>query len=148
VIARNDAYPFAHEAGICIPSTGEGFITSNHVREKGVKKIQISKVKRDHNNKYVVEEIDPGIVLANGAVKYREGVLFCEQGSVTNPGGLVVMQTYAPYTTTPPLTNYHGRWFNSVNDVMIHSDGSIWFTDLAYGFEQDIRPRPQLPNQR
>ena len=52
-----------------------------------------------------------------------------------------------PYATTPLLTNFHGRWFNSVNDVIVHSDGSIWFTDPDYGFEQNIRPRPQLPNQ-
>lgn len=57
------------------------------------------------------------------------------------------METSPPYKTTPILTNYHGRWFNSVNDVVVHSDGSIWFTDPSYGFEQDIRPRPQLPNQ-
>ncbi|SPQ21347.1 7115df78-b77a-4322-8a19-b575c1a931d5 [Thermothielavioides terrestris] len=40
-----------------------------------------------------------------------------------------------------------GRPFNSVNDVVIHSDGSIWFTDPPYGFEQGYRTRPRLPSQ-
>jgi gluconolactonase len=80
-------------------------------------------------------------------VNYKSGILFCEQGTLTEPGGLVYMETSPPYRTEMILSNYHGRWFNSVNDVVVHSDGSIWFTDPVYGFEQDIRPRPQLPNQ-
>lgn len=45
------------------------------------------------------------------------------------------------------VSSFHGRPFNSPNDVVVHSDGSIWFTDPIYGWEQGIRPRPRLPNQ-
>jgi gluconolactonase len=45
------------------------------------------------------------------------------------------------------ITDFHGRPFNSPNDVVVHSDGSIWFTDPMYGWEQGIRPKPRLPNQ-
>ena len=81
-----------------------------------------------------------------------DGVLFCEQGSLTEPGGLTYMPTRInsaneKYTATTILSNYRGRWFNSVNDVVIHNDGSIWFTDPPYGYEQGIRPVPQLPPQ-
>ncbi|KAF1358544.1 calcium-dependent phosphotriesterase, partial [Lizonia empirigonia] len=51
------------------------------------------------------------------------------------------------YSSELLITGFHDRPFNSVNDVAIHSDGSIWFTDPIYGFEQGIRPPPQLPNQ-
>ncbi|KAL3425565.1 SMP-30/Gluconolaconase/LRE-like region [Phlyctema vagabunda] len=135
--------PFAHEAGVYIPSTAEIFITSNHLRIGGKKKIQISKVKKV-GEAWSVEPIEPGIVLANGAVNYKDGVLFCEQGSLTEPGGLVYMEAQAPYKTEVILSNYHGRWFNSVNDVVIHADGSIWFTDPTYGYDQGIRPLSQI----
>jgi gluconolactonase len=84
--------------------------------------------------------------MGNGGVNYKDGVLFCAQGTFTDPGGLVYMSSEPPYTTHILLNNYHGRWFNSVNDVVVHSDGSIWFTDPTYAFEQDLRPRPQLPS--
>ena len=32
---------------------------------------------------------------------------------------------------------HRGRRLNSPNDVIVHSDGSIWFTDPAYGIDSD-----------
>jgi gluconolactonase len=32
---------------------------------------------------------------------------------------------------------YEGRRFNSPNDVVVKSDGSIWFTDPSYGIDSD-----------
>lgn len=130
-----------------MPETGDIFITSNHVRANGKKHIQISKVKKTGLHSYKCEEIETGIPMANGAVNYKTGILFCAQGTFAESGGLVYMESSPPYATEMVLSNYHGRWFNSVNDVVVHSDGTIWFTDPAYGAEQDIRPRPQLPNQ-
>jgi gluconolactonase len=34
--------------------------------------------------------------------------------------------------------------FNSPNDVVVKSDGTIWFTDPSYGWLQGFRPRPLL----
>lgn len=47
----------------------------------------------------------------------------------------------------PLVTHFHGRDFNSPNDVVVAKDGAIWFTDPCYGNEQDFRQRPKLPNQ-
>jgi gluconolactonase len=33
--------------------------------------------------------------------------------------------------------NYEGRRLNSPNDVVVRSDGSVWFTDPAYGIDSD-----------
>jgi len=33
--------------------------------------------------------------------------------------------------------NYRGKKLNSPNDVIVKSDGTIWFTDPAYGIESD-----------
>jgi len=35
----------------------------------------------------------------------------------------------------PLATRYAGRRLNSPNDVVVHSDGSIWFTDPTYGID-------------
>ena len=37
--------------------------------------------------------------------------------------------------------NYEGRKFNSPNDVVERSDGSIWFTDPDYGILMDYEGR-------
>lgn len=168
IIAEDSNEPFAHEACVYDPATGDVFITSNHIRRAGEKHVQISRVTRvneaitneEHKSRYRLELVDPqpDIVLANGGVNYKNGILFCEQGSLTQIGGLTFMSIKSNpsvttatsrkiYSAKPLLTNYHGRWFNSVNDVVVHKDGSIWFTDPAYGYEQGIRPIPQLPAQ-
>jgi gluconolactonase len=46
------------------------------------------------------------------------------------------------------LNNYYGRQFNSLNDVAVHPvNKEIYFTDVTYGFNQNFRPEPGLPNQ-
>ncbi|KKK19345.1 hypothetical protein AOCH_002416 [Aspergillus ochraceoroseus] len=140
LLAENSAYPFAHEAGIFIPSSNTLFITSNLLQnETGTPKIQITKVK--------CEEISSPIPMANGGVNYKDGIIVCAQGSMDTPGGIYYMSPTPPYATSILTKDFHGRPFNSVNDVVVHSDGSIWFTDPIYGFEQGYRPRPRLPSQ-
>ncbi|KAL3483776.1 protein AkeP [Aspergillus germanicus] len=148
-VLENNRYPFAHEAGVYIPGIDSFFITSNRFRtEDGEQKIQISKITRK-NNTYTQEEIhpDPDIPMANGGVNYKDGILFCSQGTLTQPSALVYMEAHAPYKTTVLLNTFLDRRFNSINDVVVHSDGSIWFTDPPYGFEQGFRPEPELPAQ-
>ena len=46
------------------------------------------------------------------------------------------------------LNNYFGRQFSSLNDVAIHPrNKEMYFTDVTYGYLQDFRPAPILPNQ-
>lgn len=151
VILENKDYPFAHEAGVFIPEQNSLFVTSNQFKDPdtGKKKIQISKVNLSPNGTVLdSEEIDaPGVPMANGGVNYKDGILFCSQGTMNESGGIVYMQSTAPYKSVKLVSSYRGRDFNSVNDVVVHSDGSIWFTDPIYGSEQGIRPKPRLPNQ-
>lgn len=156
VLHENNDYAFAHEAGVFIASDSTLFITSNQYIDTatGKKKIQISKVTLDRSNGKTtaeVEEIHPdGIPMGNGGVNYQDGVLFCAQGGPdpsTQTSGLVYMEPRPPYRTRSLISSFHGRMFNSVNDAVVHSDGSIWFTDPIYGYEQGYRPKPQLPCQ-
>ncbi|TQV74369.1 SMP-30/gluconolactonase/LRE family protein [Denitrobaculum tricleocarpae] len=64
----------------------------------------------------------------NGHTRDREGRLVsCEHGgrriSRTEPDGSVVCV----------VDNYQGKKLNSPNDVVVKSDGTIWFTDPPYG---------------
>jgi gluconolactonase len=85
--------------------------------------------------------------MPNGGINYGPGILFCAQGSPSTPSALMHMSPSPPYTTHTLLDNFQGRQFNSPNDVVLHTDGSIWFTDPIYGFEQGFRPEPQLRSQ-
>lgn len=152
LLHENPDYPFAHEAGVFIERNNTLVITSNQYRDPatGERTVQITRVHLPSNGGAAVhcEEINPsGVLMANGGVNYEGGVLLCAQGSLHAPGGIVFMEAEPPYRTRTIVSSFHGREFNSVNDVVVHSDGSIWFTDPIYGFEQGIRPRPCLPSQ-
>jgi gluconolactonase len=68
----------------------------------------------------------------NGHTLDREGRLVsCEQGNRR------VTRTEHDGTITVLVDNWNGRRLNSPNDVVVRSDGSIWFTDPSYGIDGD-----------
>ena len=80
---------------------------------------------------------------ANGSTRDREGRLItCEH--LTRR----VTRTEPDGTITVLCDRYGGKRLNSPNDVVVKSDGSIWFTDPAFGiggwYEGD-RAEPELP---
>lgn len=148
LLAENNSYPFAHEAGIYIPTSSDLFITSNRCTDSQHQ--QTVRITRVHlsGNPVTYEEIPTRIPMGNGGINYDDdSILICGQGSMTEPSGLYRMSTTAPYTSKLLKGDFNGRPFNSVNDVVIHTDGSVWFTDPIYGFEQGYRPGPCLPSQ-
>ncbi len=48
-----------------------------------------------------------------------------------------VVRTEHDGSRTVLASHYQGKRLNSPNDVVVKSDGSIWFTDPAYGIESD-----------
>ncbi|MET8906503.1 SMP-30/gluconolactonase/LRE family protein [Micromonospora sp. NPDC004551] len=69
---------------------------------------------------------------ANGHTVDRRGRLVsCEQGARR------VTRTEADGTDTVLADRWRGKRLNSPNDVVEHSDGSIWFTDPSYGIDSD-----------
>lgn len=155
ILHEESRYPFAHEAGVYFPATDSLFITSNRFRDPGSQtpRVQISKVSvsrgRERSFRTTCEDIDSSAIpMGNGGVNYGEdSIIFCAQGSHDLPSGLYVMSSKSPYAVELLISEFHGRPFNSVNDVVVHKDGSIWFTDPTYGFEQGYRPKPSLPSQ-
>jgi gluconolactonase len=76
---------------------------------------------------------------ANGLTRDRRGrLLACEQGHRR------VSRTEEDGSVTVCADHFQGKRLNSPNDVVVRSDGSIYFTDPPYG----IRPEEQeLPVQ-
>lgn len=69
---------------------------------------------------------------ANGNTVDREGRLVsCEHG------GRQVTRTEHDGRITVLASHYRGKRLNSPNDVVVKSDGSIWFTDPDYGILSD-----------
>ncbi|KAL3478145.1 hypothetical protein BJX99DRAFT_108462 [Aspergillus californicus] len=148
LVVKNATYPFAHEAPVYIPSTGDLFLVGNYQTPTGGAPIEVSRVyKNNSTGKYVREHIHPDVPMANGGINYKDGILFCAQGTFERKSALIWMNITAPYETTVLLDNFKGRRFNSLNDLFSHSDGSIWFTDPTYGYDQGFTPEPDLPTQ-
>ncbi len=65
---------------------------------------------------------------ANGNTRDRHGRLItCEHG------GRRVTRTEYDGTITVLIENWQGKRLNSPNDVVVKSDGSVWFTDPPFG---------------
>ncbi|TGJ86209.1 hypothetical protein E0Z10_g2530 [Xylaria hypoxylon] len=87
----------------------------------------------------------PNMPMPSGVVPYKKGLLYCSQGTLEpNSGGLFYMPLGK--RPVPLVTNYFGKAFNSAQSVVEDKVGGLWFTDSCAGLEQEIRPRPQLPN--
>ncbi len=80
---------------------------------------------------------------SNGHTRDRQGRLVsCEHGARR------VTRTEHDGTITVIADSYDGRKLNSPNDVVVKSDGSIWFTDPHYGIMTDYegyRAEQELP---
>src|SRR5690606_39077073 len=68
----------------------------------------------------------------NGHTVDRQGRLVsCEHG------GRRVSRTEHDGTIITIADRYEGNRLNAPNDVVVKSDGSIWFTDPSYGIDSD-----------
>jgi gluconolactonase len=80
---------------------------------------------------------------ANGNTRDRQGRLVtCEHG------GRRVTRTELDGSVTVLAERFEGRRLNSPNDVVVKSDGSIWFTDPVFGIlgnYEGRRAEPELP---
>src|SRR5215467_2066272 len=79
---------------------------------------------------------------ANGNTRDRQGRLItCEHG------GRRVVRTEYDGSITVLIDSFDGKRLNSPNDVIVKSDGSIWFTDRefgAVGHDEGDKPQPEI----
>lgn len=80
---------------------------------------------------------------ANGNTRDRQGRLVtCEHG------GRRVSRTEHDGSVTTLADRFDGKRLNSPNDVVVKSDGSIWFSDPVFGILSDYegyKAEPELP---
>lgn len=77
---------------------------------------------------------------ANGNTRDRAGRLVsCEHGNRR------VVRTNYDGTKTVVLDSFDGKRLNSPNDVVVKSDGSVWFTDPAFGILGDYEGHKAEP---
>lgn len=69
---------------------------------------------------------------ANGHTLDRDGVIVaCEHGTRS------VVRWWPDGRREVIADRFDGKRFNSPNDVVVSSDGSVWFTDPTYGIDSD-----------
>ncbi|KAJ9499454.1 hypothetical protein LTR99_009622 [Exophiala xenobiotica] len=165
VIASQGTNPLYHEAVVWYPPTDEVFFVQNAGataagtglnKSNIIQKISLSQVAQFSTQRNASGDINvttvnanPTVVNSNGATNYRGQFVYTGegQGNDTAPA-LFVMNPQPPYNTTVLVNNYFGRQFNSLNDVSVNPrNGDVYFTDTLYGYLQDFRPAPEIPNQ-
>ncbi|WVF69427.1 hypothetical protein IAT40_004204 [Kwoniella sp. CBS 6097] len=178
-LARNSCgRSFAHEAGVWVGSSNAVWFTSNlHCEDSdrddtGLKNVKVDISAVDTATGHVRCLHVPLVRNGNGACPYGEYVLFCDQGAgPDHPSQLTIVDPANPSRSEVLINNFHGRRFNSLNDVVVlhppttyqkpsavgsplstgtlrrslTNGATVWFTDPTYGSEQSFRPPGQLP---
>jgi gluconolactonase len=70
-------------------------------------------------------------------------LLVCEQGSLIRPAQISRLDPFTGVAQTV-VDSWQGLQLNSPNDVVVKSDGTVWFTDPSYGHLQGFRPQPMV----
>ena len=103
------------------------------------------------NNRILKWEEETGAVsvfrkpseFANGNFRDRQGRLVtCEHG------GRRIIRTEYDGSITVLMDRFEGKRLNSPNDIVVKSDGTIWFTDPVFGVLGDYegyKAEPELP---
>jgi gluconolactonase len=81
---------------------------------------------------------------ANGMAMDHDGnLVVCEQGTVADHARISRVTPGSGDVHTM-LEDWRGLRFNSPNDIVVKSDGTLWFTDPAYGYLQGFKGEPQI----
>jgi gluconolactonase len=122
----------AHEGPVYVPEEDALYFTTLPVPGDDGPRVDIKRLALDSLTVSVVRA-DAGA--ANGMALGRDGrLLVCEQ-----LGGALSLVDRSSGARRLLVDG-----FNSPNDVVVRSDGTIWFTDPSYGWLQGFRPRPLL----
>jgi gluconolactonase len=79
---------------------------------------------------------------ANGQTRDRQGRLI----ACSHRGRCLYRTEYDGQATTL-VTHHNGKRLNAPNDVVVKSDGTIWFTDPLYGIANDYEGGRQVSEQ-
>lgn len=82
--------------------------------------------------------------MGNGMTLDREGrLLVCEQGTLAARARIARIDLgESPGAAETVVDEWFGLTFNSPNDIVVKSDGTLWFTDPSYGYLQSFKSQP------
>lgn len=140
-----------HEAGIYNRDTNSIYVTSNY--QDLSDNINITIVSLEDYS--ITSTQFPDLWEANGGTSwYPPGSdykgappaqLYCDEGDFEHYSSLVSVDV-VKNTSKVILNSYYGRNFSSLNDARQHPyTYDLWFTDAAYGYFQDFRVVPTIP---
>jgi gluconolactonase len=82
--------------------------------------------------------------VANGmAIDLEDRLIVCEQGTPSQPAAITRFDPFSNASETL-VDGWNGSPLNSPNDVVVKTDGTLWFTDPSYGHLHRFRPEPLL----
>jgi gluconolactonase len=96
------------------------------------------------NDRVMRWSAEGGVEVERVEVEFTNGRALDATGAVvTCSHGHRRLERWEPDGRVAPLvSHYQGRRLNSPNDVVVRSDGSIWFTDPPYGIQSDREGHP------
>ena len=143
IVAEYDQQ-LAHEGPVFNSDIQKLFFTSNRLYEE------------DGSQFVIISQYDPitgittdlglrdRIPMANGAIAINSNeIAFTMQGNLSKPAGIAIFNHQTNKVRTL-IDDANGKSFNSPNDIVVTKKGVLFFTDPAYGYEQQFRPKPEL----
>src|SRR5919106_1453482 len=130
-VAKTDA----HEGPVYVAEENALYFTTVRTKSVAIKRLALADWK--------VSVLRADANVANGMALDPEGrLVVCEQGTLTEPARITRIDRKTGAVETI-VDAWRGLPLNSPNDVVVKSDGTIWFTDPSYGHLQGFRPEPQ-----
>ena len=158
-VVFNESIPLFHEGGIYHPGTDSLWLTTNELEDG-----QYPSIANGKAGEYIVHVTNlstpkPELkVLSDfpipnplgGARYFHDGadkLVFAALGNMDSgtPGGIYAVDPYT-FEVEPWTTSYGDFPYDGPDDATVLSDGSVWFTDLTYGYIEGLRPKSQLPS--
>ncbi|MCB1486246.1 MAG: SMP-30/gluconolactonase/LRE family protein [Bauldia sp.] len=131
----------AHEGPVYVAAEHALYFTT--VPEPGPKNIAIMRLQLGGDafpfRAETLDRVQYPSNMANGMTLGRDGrLVICEQGTRETPARISAMDRASRGVETV-VDTWRGLHFNSPNDVVVKSDGTVWFTDPNYGEIQGFK---------
>src|SRR5437868_3948665 len=142
----------AHEGPVYVKDENALYFTTvpenSSIPLSGFKQVAIKRISLDSDkfplNPAAAVTIRSSSNMANGMTLDREGrLVICEQGTKSTPARISRLDLKTGDSETV-VDEWRGLRFNSPNDVVVKSDGTVWFTDPSYGALQGFKDSPLI----